>query len=680
MDFTYKKAGGGLGKRIAVGFTSIALAASLTALAPGFTQQAHADSYASDTDKYVSCASNRAAEPAPEILGINNVSSNTVWSKLGALNWSAPYYYIFGTSEYNTNPDPLMVNSVQNAKAGFVKYTPCMVIGNGETRGKGGPSASLNNYSLAKVVWDQMPNVVLGNDMNYVYNSRTFARSVGVEGYKTYGAGDDYGSGDYGVKYDYTNIYTMIDSMYNLATAANNAAAGENKQTRYGNPTTIVANFERYVKGTQGYVLKQLNKDGKSKKSVCLIYDYDKAHDKYKILVTGKSEGTATANRYLEAVQNVATNIADDGLPISTEGSGDDEITYATATRELVEDCDLIMVGSQSGMENITSTEGILSSLSTTAQDKAYWASSENGSAGSCYGVVMNSVENAQNIGRILGCLYPEYIDQSDWIAYYYQNFYHLKSDKLAKAIDNAMDGVRNYNAKGSSQTATTWEKSDVNGYKQKDVANKLAEGMSYLVSLSDEAPTLLKPTSNYTDAASGIEDGDTEINLSTVDVPSAVSGLKYNGKSQTGVNAGTGYAVTSGSATNAGTHKATVEPEDGYTWSDGTAAAKTVEFSIAKASQSLKVTAKTKTVKKAKVKKKAQKVTGVFTVKGAQGKVTYAKKSGSAKLKVASNGKITVKKKTKKGTYKVKVVVKAAGNGNYNAATKTVTVKVKVK
>ena len=43
--------------------------------------------------------------------------------------------------------------------------------------------------------------------------------------------------------------------------------------------------------------------------------------------------------------------------------------------------------------------------------------------------------------------------------------------------------------------------------------------------------------------------------------------------------------------------------------------------------------------------------------------------------------GKITVKKRLKKGTYKVKVNVKAAGNTNYNASTvKSVTFKIRVK
>ena len=42
--------------------------------------------------------------------------------------------------------------------------------------------------------------------------------------------------------------------------------------------------------------------------------------------------------------------------------------------------------------------------------------------------------------------------------------------------------------------------------------------------------------------------------------------------------------------------------------------------------------------------------------------------------------GKITVKKKTGKGTYKVKVTVFALGNSKYKPGSKTVTVKVIIK
>ena len=86
-------------------------------------------------------------------------------------------------------------------------------------------------------------------------------------------------------------------------------------------------------------------------------------------------------------------------------------------------------------------------------------------------------------------------------------------------------------------------------------------------------------------------------------------------------------------------------------------------------------------------MKKKAQKlaVTKVLTVSKAQGKVTYKgvglnKKSKKALKMNTKNGQITVKKKTKKGTYKMKVTVTAAGNNNYKAASATRTIVVKVK
>ena len=75
------------------------------------------------------------------------------------------------------------------------------------------------------------------------------------------------------------------------------------------------------------------------------------------------------------------------------------------------------------------------------------------------------------------------------------------------------------------------------------------------------------------------------------------------------------------------------------------------------------------------------------MAVSNAQGKVTYklssAKKGKKSKKKyftVAKSGKITVKKKLKKGTYKVKIMVTAAGSSTYKAAVKTVTVSIKVK
>ena len=130
------------------------------------------------------------------------------------------------------------------------------------------------------------------------------------------------------------------------------------------------------------------------------------------------------------------------------------------------------------------------------------------------------------------------------------------------------------------------------------------------------------------------------------------------------------------------------------YNWGDGWGYQRKgdiheASFTIEKAKKANPISAKAKAVafSALKVKKKAQSVKAAkaFTVKKAQGKVTYevakyVTKKAKGKVKVASGGKGTVAKGTKKGTYKVKVKVTAKGNANYKSGSKTVTVKIKVK
>lgn len=104
-----------------------------------------------------------------------------------------------------------------------------------------------------------------------------------------------------------------------------------------------------------------------------------------------------------------------------------------------------------------------------------------------------------------------------------------------------------------------------------------------------------------------------------------------------------------------------------------------------------LTVSPKTAKVKYKKLRKKKQTVarSKVMNVQYAQGKVTYkltgVKRGKSKKYKKyfkinATTGKVTIKKKLKKGTYKVTCVVTAAGDSSHWSGTKTVTFTIKVK
>ncbi len=166
-----------------------------------------------------------------------------------------------------------------------------------------------------------------------------------------------------------------------------------------------------------------------------------------------------------------------------------------------------------------------------------------------------------------------------------------------------------------------------------------------------------------------------------------SISGIKnktYNGKAQTQsitvkykgtqLYNSLDYKVSYKNNKNAGTASITITGLEDYA---GSSVTKT--FKIDKAKNPMKVSASGKTYKVKALKKKAQSFKAIKVSKN-QGKVTYKVTKKNKKL-TFKNGKVTVKKKTKKGTYKITVQVTAAGNKNYKKSgtvKKTITVKVK--
>ena len=180
-----------------------------------------------------------------------------------------------------------------------------------------------------------------------------------------------------------------------------------------------------------------------------------------------------------------------------------------------------------------------------------------------------------------------------------------------------------------------------------------------------------------------------TPTDISTVNMELSKTAFTYNAKIQKPtvtlsdgavLKEGVDYTLkwSSVSPKNVGTYTVTITGIGAYT---GTAKA---TFKINKAANPLAVKAKTVKVKFSAVKKKAQNlaVSKVITFsKKGQGTLSYAKVSGNKKITInKKTGKVTVAKGLKKGTYSVKVKVKAGGNANYKAsAYKPVTFKIKV-
>ena len=117
-----------------------------------------------------------------------------------------------------------------------------------------------------------------------------------------------------------------------------------------------------------------------------------------------------------------------------------------------------------------------------------------------------------------------------------------------------------------------------------------------------------------------------------------------------------------------AGTYKVTITFKGNYS---GTT---TKTFTIKKAKQTVTVKTASKAYKASKLKKKKQ-TFSIGAKASGKGKLTY--KSNKTKyVTVSSKGKVTIKKGTPKGTYKITVT--AAATTNFKKATKTVKITVK--
>ncbi len=468
MKFSFK------GKKVAKSIVAVGCAgAMMMAFAPTAFAATDAKDLVGKTamsaDGYVTAAAARAAMPTPEMLGLTGIEDNaSTFSSV--TSWDSPKYLLMG-SDLNTSPNPYFYNTLLQSTGNNTEATPTVLVNPSRSGDGRGPGQGLGKYGADETddaVWNAKPDVVIGGG-GIDYDTAEYAGAV------------DSNYHPKSVAYNFSVFENLIDSTYNTAFAGDAVAKATGKKLRYGSATTIAQNYEKYIKGTRAYILKRLTDEHKDVKTIAVVSAVNE-DGTVTLVKTGVEEGTASTNRLIEATQTVATNLGDSEQTVTKE--------------DLVKKADLILIGGQTGSgEALADTDAIKASLGADALAKCYYVNG-GGSAGSMYGVVMNSAENAQNIGRILGCLYPEYVDQDDWISYYYDNFYHIKTSSLGEAIDSAMDGVVNWDATGSDRTQ--WTAKDASTYNKKSVQRKIDTGIAYLQSFDDaDSQGLNKLTSN---------------------------------------------------------------------------------------------------------------------------------------------------------------------------------------
>ena len=472
--------------------------------------------------------------------------------------------------------------------------------------------------------------------------------------------------GEYGQKFFH------ISTLYDLAQAAQIkiTESGNTKTTRYGDdPYEYAVEFEKLVRGTNYTVLKAIAEKKTTRKTVAFVNSVDTDTKKFQLTVTDPSVDSFEAMyQNVWGGQCIRYMYAPNILECITDNIGEvnkltiDEKGLYVATVEDLAKCDALMLRTGNGMGDCTEDAEKVKQLFIEAgiseaqiPPMYYTYPTFPGGGGGNYAYV-------SYYPTMISFVYPEILNPSYMEAYYCQTVYHVASTYLEDAMNILF-------AKASRPAGYDI---DLSGYSYEAVSNQLNSGLRYYVNHSAEInnnyPTLImtqylkENIAGY--APAGMMDG-AAVTLSK-------KSYTYNGKAcEPAVSvkldgkdlvAGDDYLVSYSNNKNAGTAKVTITGIGDY---EGT---KTVNFKINKAAN--KITAKNKTVKAGKSVN--------LGAKAKDGKLTYkvntkAKKAG---IKVNAKGKVTTKKKTKKGSYKITIKVKATKN--YKAASKTVTLKVK--
>lgn len=421
------------------------------------------------TSSYITGAASRAAGPAPEILGLASVEESGQFVDMtNFYNWSQPKYYL-AASNYNAAVSPFLANLA----TGLGSEGTQAVINASRNGAGAGPNAALNSSDATDAQVLKLADVVIGN------------------------GGDATSSA---VAYKFSDYSGLVKTMYAIADAADKAdAANDQKTLRFKDSngevisaTSIAQNYEKYIFGTMGAVQEAIDADPSMKKTVAVVTDASRDGSTgawtFTLMTTANSggDGTASTNRYLETTANTGI----DGIDLA-DNYGDVKSTGVTV--DDLANVDLLLVGGQNSSKNY---DAIIKAIDANGLVSKTYAVENNGSAGAMYGVVMNSVENAQNVGRILGMLYPTIVNQQNWMAYYYQTFYHINGVNLGEVMNEALPGVR---CQAATQTDTmeeaqTWavsttSDSGVSGYttgaSSATVQSVLDSGYAYYQSIT---------------------------------------------------------------------------------------------------------------------------------------------------------------------------------------------------
>lgn len=464
----------------------------------------------------------------PEVLGINNTT---------ARDQEIPEYYanekatldnasktvavgVFG-SDINESPNPFIYNYFYNVYArenGLEELPLGQFMMSKDVTGGPMTAAAAGGYDQdGQVVCASLylrPDILLGVDPVEGETTGYSEALAALPENSDEDTANDYEP--YQVVYTTEHVYSFLQSMYELSDVCNEITAETGKTTRYGDPLTITSDVEKFVKGTQAYVIGQIAENGDELKTVAVLdasaTDYMRsagviAEDEYVLNTKDIStQSTTTYSRVAEFVADTSINLVDAlGLPqqestqvAADTGRGAKESVYYKATADqIAENCDVVLFcnvlssvpeNTNEGFSEGSFLTDLVEKASAELKDKAREVE-VLGAAFACVGSLgANSVENLLGMSYYTAYLYPQYVNQFDIIAYWMQNFYHISDLSTLKSVISTICA--------DSSVLSDYEETytaDISSYSAEAVEEIVVEGMKYYATHeADFADTLL--------------------------------------------------------------------------------------------------------------------------------------------------------------------------------------------
>ena len=448
---------------------------------------------------YVTGYTVKRATPTLPMLGISLVVEGTLtlgdeYEGYGEdhtydSTWSSAKYWLMA-SGYNSNPDPYLANF----GTGYGDAT------NSATTAGSIATSYLSASDDVQATWDLQPDIIF--NFNSGVSSPASQYLLDEDGETVLSQFADYDPAvlNYSTSDDGT-WETAIDNLMSVAEAADEIVEESDgtKVLRYGSAVDIVESYEDYIYGTLGYVASAIDEGSVAKRTYAVVSG-----------VTDNGDGSYTWALEASGVYNqtMASGIARDLIDVlGIEGTEVSETnsktgktsttTYYYCTTEQLAQADLVVSGAANNEDQLEALEAV------GLLDKAYITTAIG------QGTIFNSftgVEVGQNVGRVLGCLYPELVDQDIWMGYFLENYYHVNASDVPYLMSKLFEGVTNWDAEDANGDGTlsyeervAWGEADGADYDPEIVEAAIETGTKYLEGLSSEEQSYIINASGLT-------------------------------------------------------------------------------------------------------------------------------------------------------------------------------------